>query len=155
MFLPYLFVPAGRSCFWLPKLIGVIVHPVNQKMQVGDLPCVINWSVLWFNILVRIYLHVYGHRVAVEFHRPLATHESQRPSPACWLCCKTWLKTNFILYIWLTQNVVLQLGFLTGFLFKCSRQKCHWTSEREGVICCSSNRSTSFRQLMRWHDLRF
>lgn len=34
-FLPYVFVPAGRSCFWLPNLIGLIVHPVTQKMQVG------------------------------------------------------------------------------------------------------------------------
>lgn len=49
MFLPYVFVPAGRSCFWLPKLIGLIVHPVNQKMQ-SRRPVSVSYnrSVLWF-----------------------------------------------------------------------------------------------------------
>lgn len=38
MFLPYVFVPAGRSCLWLPDFIGLCwtVHPVNQKIRVQD-----------------------------------------------------------------------------------------------------------------------
>lgn len=52
-FLPYVFVPAGRSCFWLPKLIGLIVQPVNQKMQIGDHQCVIIGQFCDFSFLVR------------------------------------------------------------------------------------------------------
>lgn len=78
-FLPYVFVPAGRSCFWLPKLIGLIVHPVNQKMQIGDHQCVIIGQFcdfFFFHFWWDFYLHVYGQRRAVEFHRYLAVHDS-------------------------------------------------------------------------------
>lgn len=80
MFLPYVFVPAGRSCFWLPNLIGLLVHPVNQKMQVGDHQCVTIGQLRDLFFMLRIYLHVYGHKGAVEFHRSVAVHASHWPS---------------------------------------------------------------------------
>lgn len=55
-FLPYVFVPAGRSCFWLPKLTGLIVQPVNQKMQIGDHQCVIIGQFCdFFTFIVRLF----------------------------------------------------------------------------------------------------
>lgn len=77
MFLPYVFVPAGRSCFWLPNLIGLKLHPVNQPIPVGD-HCVT--LVSQFCHVARISLHAYGHRRAVEFHASLTTGDSRQAS---------------------------------------------------------------------------
>lgn len=60
----------------------------NQKMQVGNHQYVIISQFSDFHV-VKIHLHVYGHRRAVEFHHYLAIHDSHWPSPASWLCCKT------------------------------------------------------------------